>query len=64
MFAVILEELQQTDLNQRISGVFTDIGNAENINFDINFIEVDRDQLSESFLTCKKLFLIANAIFK
>lgn len=51
--AVILEEPQQTDLNERISGIFTTKGNAQNINFDINFVQVDREQLDESFMNCK-----------
>lgn len=59
---VILEEPQQTDLNERMSGIFTTKGNAQNINFDINFVQVDREQLDESFMNCKAPLLLLLSI--
>lgn len=50
---MILEEPQQIDLNVRIDGIFTAIGLAEKIDFDVSFIQVDRDRLDESFVNCK-----------
>lgn len=52
-FAVILQEPQQTDLNNRLNGIFDAVGTAEHIKFNVNFVQIDRIHLDESLANCE-----------
>lgn len=53
MFAVILQEPQQIDLNGELNSVFAEVGNTEAVSFDVNYVQVDRQNLDESFGNCE-----------
>lgn len=52
-FAVILQEPQQKDFNTEFYDIFTEIGNSEQISFEVNFIQVNRERLDDSFRNCE-----------
>lgn len=54
LFAVILQELQQTDLNSIFNGIFNSVGNTEQIKFNVNFVQIDRNHLDESLANCEQ----------
>lgn len=46
---MILQEQYQTDLNNEFNSIFTEIEASENILFIVNYVQLDRDKLDESF---------------
>lgn len=44
-----MQELQQKDLNAEFNNIFSEIGNNEKLEIDVNYVQVDRDQLGDSF---------------
>lgn len=49
LIAVILQEPLQTDLNSEFNSIFAEIGNTEAVSFDINYVQLDRENLDASF---------------
>lgn len=58
LFVVILQEPQQTDLNNVFNGIFSAIGNAEQIKFNVNFVQIDRNHLDESLTNCEAMSIL------
>lgn len=50
---MIIEEQQQTNLNNELDVIFSEIEASENISFNINYVQLNRDKLDESFMDCK-----------
>lgn len=50
---VILQEPQQIDLNNIFNGIFSAIGNTEQIKFNLNYVQIDRNHLDESLTNCE-----------
>lgn len=55
LIAVILQEPLQTDLNSEFNSVFAEIGNTEAVSFDVNYVQLDRENLDASFGNCEFL---------
>lgn len=51
--AVILQEPQQTDLNNLFNGIFSAIGNSEQIKFNVNFVQINRNNVDETLNNCE-----------
>lgn len=55
LIAVILQEPLQTDLNSEFNSIFAEIGNTEAVSFDVNYVQLDRENLDASFENCEFL---------
>lgn len=53
MFLVILQEPQQIDLNNRFDSIFSEFSSSEQVSFNVNYVQVDREQPDESFSNCE-----------
>lgn len=53
LITVMLQEPQQTDLNNEFNSVFSEIGNSERVSFNVNYVQVDRERLDQSFTNCE-----------
>lgn len=51
--AVILRESQQSDLNEKLAKTISETAISQQVTFDIKYIEVDRDQMDQSFSNCE-----------
>lgn len=63
LFAVVLQESLQTDLNNQLNGIFSEIGNSNGLSFNILYAQVDRDRVDESFANCELLQHIFQRVF-
>lgn len=50
---MIFQEIQQTDLNSDFDGIFSNIGQSEGISFNVNYVQLDRNQPDQSFGNCE-----------
>lgn len=63
LFAVVLQESLQTDLNNQLNSIFSEIGNSNGLSFNILYAQVDRDRVDESFANCELVQEIYQRVF-
>lgn len=52
---MVLQEKYQTDLNNGFDDIFSEIGSSENVLFNVNYVQLNRDEMDESFNKCECL---------
>lgn len=62
--SVILQEPQQIDLNTIFNGIFSAIGSSEQMKFNVNFVQIDRNNVDETLTNCKHSFKVKTKFFK
>lgn len=51
---VILQEAQQTDVNDKLTDIFDEVNGAEGVSFGVKFFQLDHDQSADSITERKR----------